>query len=110
MYASDVSIAAFAAMSSILYDSVFINLRWARAATFLTYYLSIKTYAGFSAYAGIFNPLLYYVIVVAACAPIALGIFILVIKILRYKHLVKKGKIIEDDDAYIPYEPISAEQ
>jgi len=48
--------------------------------------------------------------VVAACAPIALGILILVIKILRYKHLVKKGKIIEDDDAYIPYEPISAEQ
>ena len=80
------------------------------AATFLTYYLSIKTYAGFSSYAGIFNPLLYYVIVVAACAPIALGIFILVIKILRYKHLVKKGKIIEGDDAYIPYEPISAEQ
>lgn len=63
------------------------------AATFLTYYLSIKTYAGFSSYAGIFNPLLYYVIVVAACAPIALGIFILVIKILHYKHLVKRERL-----------------
>jgi len=80
------------------------------AATFLTYYLSIKNYAGFSAYFKIFSPLLYTVIVVAACAPIALGIFILVIKILRYKHLVKKGKIIEDDDAYMPYEPINANQ
>lgn len=75
------------------------------AATFLTYYLLIKDYAGFSYYFKIFSPLLYTVIVVAACAPIALGIFILVVKILRYKHLVNKGKIIEDD--YMPYEPIS---
>lgn len=79
-------------------------------ATFLTYFLSIKNLAGFSYYAKIFNPLLYYVIIVAACAPIAVGIFILVLKILRYKHLVKVGKIIEDDDTYMPYEPINANQ
>ena len=70
-------------------------------ALFLTFYLSLRSLTGLGYYYSIFREIFYPVMRVLACAPIFIGILVLAAKMLRYKHLVKKGVIIEDE-GYLP--------